>query len=82
MSFHPIIIPVVAIVGVFTWLSITAIVVAVQRIVKHRNEIELKQMLAARGMSADEIERVMRATSSTETTEENCCGKSRDRVYS
>jgi hypothetical protein len=57
------IIPMVLFVGLFSWLSIYAIVSAIQGIVKHRNEIELKQMLAARGMSAEEIERVLQASS-------------------
>jgi hypothetical protein len=55
-------IPVVAIIGVFVWLSITAIATAAQNIVKHRNEVELKQMMVDRGMSAEEIERVVRAS--------------------
>jgi len=58
----PFAIPLVAIIGVFSWLCISAIVSGVQSIVKHRNEIELKQQLAERGMSAEEIERVVSAT--------------------
>lgn len=56
-------IPMVAIGGVFLWLMVQAIVTGVQGIVKHRNEVELKQMLVDRGMSVEEIERVVRATS-------------------
>lgn len=58
----PMAIPIVAIVSVFGWLIIHSIVAGVRGIVKHRNEVELKQMLIERGMSADEIERVVRAT--------------------
>ncbi len=58
----PFAIPLVAIIGVFSWLCITAIVNGVQSIIKHRNEIELKQQLVDRGMTADEIERVVSAT--------------------
>lgn len=65
MSFFmsPLAIPVVAIIGVFSWMCISAVVGGVQSIVKHRNEIELKQQLVERGMSAEEIERVVSATS-------------------
>ena len=58
----PFAIPVVSIIGVFSWMCISAIVSGVQSIVKHRNEIELKQQLVERGMSAAEIERVVSAT--------------------
>ena len=58
----PFTIPIVAIGGAFTWMIIQAIVTAVGDIVKHRNEIELKQTLVDRGMNADEIERIVRAT--------------------
>ena len=59
----PFSIPIVAILGVFLWLIVQAVVSSVQSIVKHRNEIELKQTLVQRGMSADEIERIIQATS-------------------
>ncbi len=64
MSFFlsPIAIPIVSIVGVFGYLCISALLTSVQSIVKHRNEVELKQQLVDRGMSADEIERVVMAT--------------------
>ncbi|MCA9156923.1 MAG: hypothetical protein KDA51_07155 [Planctomycetales bacterium] len=55
-------VPIVAILSVFLWMTIQAIVTGVRDIVKHRNEIELKQTMVDRGMSADEIERVCRAT--------------------
>ncbi len=58
----PFAIPLVAIIGVFTWMCIAAIVNGVQSIIKHRNEIELKQQLVDRGMTADEIERVVSVT--------------------
>lgn len=58
----PIAIPVVAIVSVFVFLCISALANSVQSIVKHRNEVELKQQLVDRGMTADEIERVVMAT--------------------
>lgn len=65
MSFlaSPFIIPFAAIAGVFLWLIISSIVSGVQGIVKHRNEVELKQTLVDRGMNADEIERVVQASS-------------------
>lgn len=58
----PFVIPVVAIVGVFSWLTISSIVSGMRGIVRHRNEVELKQMLVDRGMSADEITQVVMAT--------------------
>ncbi len=59
----PFAIPIVAIGSVFLWMIVQCIVSGVQGIVKHRNEVELKQMLVDRGMSADEIERVVQAAS-------------------
>lgn len=56
-------IPIVAIGGIFLWMIVQAIVAGASDIVKHRNEIELKQTMVDRGMSAEEIERVCRATS-------------------
>lgn len=55
-------IPIGAIGGVFIWMTVQAILTGVCDVVKHRNEIELKQTLADRGMSAEEIERVVQAT--------------------
>ena len=55
-------IPITAIVGVSVYLCISAVANCDQSIVKHRHEIELKQQLVDRGMSADEIERVVMAT--------------------
>jgi hypothetical protein len=66
----PIAIPIVAIVSVFGYLCISALASSVQSIVKHRNEVELKQQLVDRGMSADEIERVVMATTVKEESEE------------
>lgn len=66
MFFSAFAIPIVAIIGVFVWMSISAIAEAAQSIVKHRNEIELKQMMVDRGMSAEEIERVVRATNQSD----------------
>ncbi len=66
----PMAIPVVAILCVFGWLIVQSIVAGVRGIVKHRNEVELKQMLIDRGMSADEIERVVRASSLDNEPEE------------
>lgn len=65
----PLLIPVVAIGGVFLWLIIMAIVSGVQSIVRHRNEVELKQMLVDRGMSADEIVRIVEASGAKESEE-------------
>lgn len=61
--YSPMAIPIVAIISVFTWLIIQSIVAGARAIVKHRNEVELKQSLVDRGMSADEIERIIHATS-------------------
>lgn len=58
----PFAIPIIAIVGTFAYLCISVLSNCVQSIVKHRNEVELKQQLVDRGMSADEIERVVMAT--------------------
>lgn len=63
MFMSPFIIPVAAVVSVFAWMIISSIVAGVRGIVKHRNEVELKQMLVARGMSAEEISRVVESTS-------------------
>lgn len=63
MFMTPFTIPVVAVVCVFSWMIVASIVAGVRGIVKHRNEVELKQMLVARGMSAEEIARVVESTS-------------------
>ena len=63
MFMSPFIIPVAAVVCVFTWMIVSSIVAGVRGIVKHRNEVELKQMLVARGMSAEEISQVVESTS-------------------
>ncbi len=71
MFYSPFAIPVIAIVSVFTWLLVRAIVSGVQAIVKHRNEVELKQMLVDRGMSVEEIERVVKATSGADDSDQH-----------
>ncbi len=58
----PFSIPIIAIVGGVGFLIVLSIVTTVKEIVKHRNEIELKQSLVDRGMSAEEIERIVQAT--------------------
>ena len=78
MLFNPIAIPIVAITSVFAFLIISAIVDGVSQIVKHRNEIELKQSLVDRGMSADEIERIIHA--SPVKTKKSCCSIGRSSV--
>ena len=75
---NPIAIPIVAITSVFAFLIISAIVDGVSQIVKHRNEIELKQSLVDRGMSADEIERIIHA--SPVKTKKSCCSFGRSSV--
>lgn len=75
---NPIAIPIVAITSVFAFLIISAIVDGVSQIVKHRNEIELKQSLVDRGMSVDEIERIIHA--SPTKTKKSCCSTSRSNV--
>lgn len=59
--YSPFAIPIVAIIAVFGWMSVAAVADSVRKIVKNRDEIQLKQMLADRGMSADEIERIVAA---------------------
>jgi hypothetical protein len=59
----PFSIAIVAIVGVVVYKCISSVANCVNSIVKHRNEVELKQQLVDRGMSADEIVRVVTATS-------------------
>jgi hypothetical protein len=63
LIYSPMLIPVVAIVGVFTWLIISSVATAARQIVRHRNEVELKHAMIQRGMSADEIERVLSVSS-------------------
>jgi hypothetical protein len=74
MSFFlsPLAIPVCGIIGVFSWMCISAIVNSVQSIVKHRNEVELKQQLVDRGLSVDDIERIVRATNVKYDVEQHC----------
>ncbi len=63
LFYSPFAIPIVAILAVFTCSLVSLITSSVRSIVKHRNEVELKQSMIDRGMSADEIERVIRASS-------------------
>lgn len=65
MSFlmTPFAIPIVAILAVFGYVAVQTVMSTVRGIVKHRNEIELKQSMIDRGMSAEEIERVIQSTS-------------------
>ncbi len=67
----PFAIPIVAIASVFAWMIVQAIVQGVSDIVKHRNEVELKQSLVDRGMSADEIEQIIQ--SSPSKAKKRCC---------
>ena len=62
LFYSPFTIPIVAIGGTFLWLSIAAIAKLVGDIVRHRNEIELKQALVERGFGPAEIERIMLAS--------------------
>lgn len=62
MLASPVILLIVVFGAVFLWQIIQSILTSVSDIVKHRNEIELKQTLADRGMSAEEIERIVKAT--------------------
>ena len=62
LFYSPFTIPIVAIAGTFIWLSISAMAKVVYGIVRHRNEIELKQAMIERGLKADEIERILVAT--------------------
>ncbi len=68
----PFSIAIVAIVAVFVSQIVHSIVAGVREIVKHRNEIELKQSLIARGMSAEEIERIVQATSTENPSRSSC----------
>ncbi len=58
----PFSVAIIGTVGVFAWLSIHAIANAVRAIVKNRDEVQLKQSLVERGMTVDEIERIVAAT--------------------
>ena len=62
LFFSPFAIPIVAIIGTFLWLSAVTLGKLVHGIVRHRNEIELKQALVERGFGADEIERILLAS--------------------
>jgi hypothetical protein len=59
----PLVIPIVAIVGVFTMLTIVAIAHYVYLIRRLEREAALKQDLVLRGFSAQEIAEVLTATS-------------------
>lgn len=54
-------IPVVAVLGVFTYLIVQAVAQSVCEASKHRADAELKIALAQRGMSAAEIEQIVAA---------------------
>ena len=62
LMYSPFAIPIVAIVCVFAVKIVSLLTDAARGIVKHRNEVDLKQTMIARGMTADEIERVLYAT--------------------
>jgi|GEM_PF-5787552 hypothetical protein len=57
----PFSIPIVAIAGVFIWLSIVAISEATTAAKKHQADVDLKRTLAQQGMSPEEIAMVVQA---------------------
>ena len=59
--FSPFGIPIAAIVCVFIWLSIVSISEAVTKVMKNRTDADLKLELLSRGLSADEIVRIVEA---------------------
>lgn len=59
---------IVALGGELLWKIAQTILVGVRDIVKHRHEIELKQTVIDRSMSAEEIERIVRATADSRVT--------------
>jgi hypothetical protein len=61
LLFNPFLIPIVAIIGYFAYRIIDSIAVAHRESSKHRQDTELKMVLAQRGMSAEEILRVVNA---------------------
>jgi hypothetical protein len=61
LLFNPFLIPIVAILAFAVWMMIDAISRRTAEVRKHRADVELKIILAQRGMSADEILRVVSA---------------------
>lgn len=61
LLFNPFLIPIVAIVGYFGYKAIEAVSHSYTAVARHKSENELKLVLAQRGMSADEIVRVVSA---------------------
>ncbi len=59
---------IVALGGVLLWKIAWAILAGVRDMMKHSHEIELKQTLVDRGMSAEEIERIVRVTPDSRVT--------------
>ncbi len=61
LLFNPFLIPIVAIVGYFGFKAIEAVSSSCTAVSRQKSETELKLVLAQRGMSADEIIRVVSA---------------------
>lgn len=62
-------IPIAGIIGVFGWLAVASISEAVAKVMCNRNDSELKLELLARGMTAEEVKRVVEAGRDGEPTE-------------
>lgn len=54
-------IPIVAVICIFSWLAIASVSEAVAKVMCNRNDTEMKLELLARGMTAEEITRVVEA---------------------
>ena len=54
-------IPIAAVICIFSWLAIASVSEAVAKVMCNRNDSELKLELLARGMTAEEITRVVEA---------------------
>lgn len=57
--FNPFLIPIVALIGYFLYRMVDSIAQAMSASSQHRDDAELKMTLANRGMSAEEIQRVV-----------------------
>lgn len=47
--------------GAMVYYAVVSITSSIEKVAKHRQTVELKQMLVDRGMSVEEIERIVRA---------------------
>lgn len=59
--FTPFGIPIIAIISVFTWLIVASISEQVGKVMRHKANTDLKLELMARGLSSEEIVRIVEA---------------------